>query len=157
MVTSLQKWALSNDLKGVVAKIFPRFARIWYQYPECGFHRGWSHHCTGPHPRKIVLCMVVNMDPSQTSQINPTLFHYSLRASCKRKKGENEHYYFSEISGPWPPLIDRCHDAPVYLSQLSPSNNTSFFGAMSLVSLTIQFIQRYRAILQNVHTLIMIF
>ena len=67
---------------------------------------------TGPHPRKIVLCMVVNMDPSQTSQINPTLFHYSLRASCKRKKGENEHYCFSEVSGPWPPLIDRCHDAP---------------------------------------------
>ena len=129
MVTSLQKWALSNDLKGVVAKIFPRFARIWYQYPECGFHRGWSHHCTGPHPRKIVLCMVVNMDPSQTSQINPTLFHYSLRASCKRKKGENEHYYFSEISGPWPPLIDRCHDAPdQYLLE-----NSSFIQGISFL------------------------
>ena len=44
MATSLQKWALSNDLKCVVAKIFPgasprtpifpRFARIWYQYPR---------------------------------------------------------------------------------------------------------------------------
>ena len=41
MATSLQKGALSNDLKGVVAKIFPgasprttifaRFARVWYK------------------------------------------------------------------------------------------------------------------------------
>ena len=58
----------------------------------------------GPHLRKIVLFMVVNMVVNPNiSPINPTLFRYSLLASCKRKKGENEQYYFSEMSGPWPP------------------------------------------------------
>ena len=54
MPTSLQKGALSNDLKGVVAKIFPgassrtpifaRFARVWYLDPECEVRSDWSDH-----------------------------------------------------------------------------------------------------------------
>ena len=54
IAASLQKGALSNDLNGVVAKIFPganprtpifaRFARIWYQHPEHEFRPYWSDH-----------------------------------------------------------------------------------------------------------------
>ena len=54
MATSLQKGALSNDLKGLVAKffsganpwtpIFARFARIWYQHPKHEFRLYWSDH-----------------------------------------------------------------------------------------------------------------
>ena len=54
MATSLQKGALSNDLKVVVAKIFPganprtpifaRFACIWHQHPKHEFHPYWSDH-----------------------------------------------------------------------------------------------------------------
>ena len=51
IVTSLEKGALSNDLKGVVAKSFPGanpqttiFARVWYQDPKYDVPSDSSDH-----------------------------------------------------------------------------------------------------------------
>ena len=74
MATPLQKGALSNDLKGVVAKIFPGanprtpilLASLVFgiSTPNMNFVR--TGLTTEPHPRKIVLFTMVNMDPIRT-------------------------------------------------------------------------------------------
>ena len=67
---------------------------------------------TGLLPRRTVLCWWSFGPNPNITPINPAFFHYSLRVSCKRKEGDTETFYFSEISGFWPSLIDRSHDAP---------------------------------------------